>query len=107
MGILSVLVQGGYVRRVRNPETIAKQGMVGCIIGLAVIGLVAFAGGGVRHLYLGVGFLAFASATVVSCLTALLTLAVENENGIERSAAALGRFRSHGQLGRALGPIAA
>ncbi|KAJ9059687.1 hypothetical protein DSO57_1038844 [Entomophthora muscae] len=107
LGILSVLVQGGYVRRVKGPEKIAKQGMLGCIIGLIVIGLVATMSGSIQYLYLGVAFLAFASATVVSCLTSLLTLAVENQNDMSRSAAALGRFRSYGQLGRALGPIAA
>lgn len=107
LGILSVLVQGGYVRRVKGPEKIAKQGMVGCVIGLAVLGLVASLGASIRYLYLGVAFLAFASATVVSCLTSLLTLAVEQSNNRDRSAAALGRFRSFGQLGRALGPMAA
>jgi len=102
LGILSVLVQGGYVRRSNEAGKLVAQGMGACLLGLLALGLVARIGGGETALYVGVTFLAFASATVVSCLTALLTLTVDQGQG-----AALGRFRSYGQLGRAFGPVVA
>lgn len=55
-------------------------------------------------LYLAAAGLAFVSATVVNSLNALASL--ETGDGVERGQA-LGVFRSRGQLGRALGPLAA
>ena len=59
-------------------------------------------------LYLAAAGLAFVSATVVNSLNALASLQTSEQHGkdLERGAA-LGRFRSRGQLGRALGPLVA
>lgn len=52
---------------------------------------------------MGAACLATTSATVVTSLTALASV----EANETEQATALGRFRSRGQLGRALGPIVA
>ncbi|KAL1923586.1 uncharacterized protein VTP21DRAFT_8566 [Calcarisporiella thermophila] len=120
IGILSSLFQGGYVRRRAHSvgeKRVALQGMASCALALACIaGVAAFPSLGL--LYTGAALLAFTSASVVTCLTALASLqcdglqsgAEDGRKGATRYAGAgstLGKFRSWGQLGRALGPIAA
>ncbi|KAI9512223.1 MFS DHA1 sub-family [Russula earlei] len=133
IGIVSAALQGGYVRRAltRVGELrIASRGATACAIGLALLALVprfaltrptlAF-----RLLQGAAICMAFTSATVVNALTAHASLqcdempeAVATEGGdgksrgtIERpelaKGHALGRFRSSGQLGRAIGPLLA
>ena len=101
MGITSALIQGGYVRRVAHKSMSEKslvfQGVVSCAIGLFVLGTLAH---DMTFLYLGAVFMAFTSGTVVTSLTSLASLHKTEESG-----AALGKFRSLGQLGRSMGPI--
>lgn len=68
-------------------------------------------------LWVGAAGLAFVSATVVNSLNALASFETDSEstssagervnavNPLLEKGAALGRFRSRGQLGRALGPL--
>ncbi|KAF7726045.1 hypothetical protein EC973_009110 [Apophysomyces ossiformis] len=107
MGILSALIQGGYVRRrVRTvgEKKIVVQGMVSCAAGLACLSMVASSTYPSAWLYVGVSLLAFASGTVVNCLNSLASLQCEDDD--ETKGKVLGEFRSLGQLGRAVGPIA-
>ena len=136
IGIISAVLQGGYVRRAltRVGELkMARRGTLSCAIGLVALALVphftlsrprlAF-----RLLQSAAVFMAFTSATVVNALTAHASLqcdeAPEDEDegaaqkgvgsgkplkAIQRpelaKGQALGRFRSSGQLGRAIGPL--
>jgi hypothetical protein len=132
IGIISAVVQGGYVRRAltRVGELkIARRGTSSCAIGLVALALVphftlsrpalAF-----RLLQGAAVCMAFTSATVVNALTAHASLqcddapegAAQGGDGkslkaIQRpelaKGQALGRFRSSGQLGRAIGPLLA
>ncbi|RUS18197.1 major facilitator superfamily domain-containing protein [Endogone sp. FLAS-F59071] len=119
IGILSSLIQGGYVRRSAHrlgEKRIVVQGVTACAMGLAVIaGMVAFQGS-IAWLYVGATFLAITSATVVNCLTSIASMQCDPE--VESASAreqdprlargrALGQFRGRGQLGRALGPVVA
>ena len=135
IGIISAVLQGGYVRRAltRVGELkMARRGTYSCAIGLVALALVphftlsrprlAF-----RLLQGAAVFMAFTSATVVNSLTAHASLqcdeAPEDEGAAQGAVAggkplkaiiqrpelakgqALGRFRSSGQLGRAIGPL--
>ncbi|KAI9009929.1 major facilitator superfamily domain-containing protein [Phycomyces nitens] len=112
MGIMSSLIQGGYVRRkvqVVGEKALVIQGMVACVVGLGCLAITALR---VQQawLYCGVCFLAFTSGTVVNCLTSLASLQCDDdhaENNRLAKGRALGEFRSFGQLGRALGPVSA
>ncbi|KAK9767656.1 hypothetical protein K7432_002380 [Basidiobolus ranarum] len=111
IGILSALLQGGYVRRMAykvGEKRIVIQGVTGCALGLASIAFFAVGKKSIFGLYVGAAFLAFTSATVVNCLTALVSLHCDQElnNQLARGLV-LGKFRSYGQIGRAAGPIAA
>ena len=137
IGIISAVLQGGYVRRAltRVGELkMARRGTYSCAIGLVALALVphftfsqprlAF-----RLLQAAAVCMAFTSATVVNALTAHASLqcdeapddegaataqGVDGDGGkplkaIQRpelaKGQALGRFRSSGQLGRAIGPL--
>lgn len=106
-GILSALIQGGYVRRLPpgNEPMLVKRGMMACC--LAVISLSMAQRVSVLY-FASVGF-AFASATVVNSLTSLASLAYGKVETDEREGmgSTLGRFRAYGQLGRSLGPVGA
>ena len=134
IGIVSAILQGGYVRRAlaRVGELkMARRGTSSCAIGLVALALVPhFAaisrpGLAVRFLQGAAVCMAFTSATVVNALTAHASLqcdevpppefAPESDDDkpiteIVRhpelaKGQALGRFRSSGQLGRAIGPL--
>ncbi|KAI9350699.1 major facilitator superfamily domain-containing protein [Obelidium mucronatum] len=121
LGVVSALVQGGYVRRfahkVVTEKSIVIQGMLSCSIGLYLIGVFAVGVDGVIWLYVGAVFLAFTSGTVVTTLTSLASLTIsgtkinqhdEAPKGISKNQGMiLGKFRSAGQLGRSMGPLAA
>ncbi|KAF8272562.1 MFS DHA1 sub-family [Lactarius quietus] len=128
IGIVSAVIQGGYVRRAltRVGELkMARRGMTSCAIALVALSLlpqftlsrprVAF-----RLLQIAAVGMAFTSATVVNALTAHASLQCDEapEIAAEKTGAgkppqrpelakgqALGRFRSSGQLGRAIGPL--
>jgi hypothetical protein len=126
MGILSALLQGGYVRRSTSKigeVAMARQGVNACAIALALLSAVpAFVDAGSRaaaiRCLLGAAVcMAFTSATVVSALTASASLltedpvldpatgAVKDVHPELAKGKALGQHRSSGQLGRAVGPL--
>ncbi|RKP03663.1 hypothetical protein CXG81DRAFT_7954, partial [Caulochytrium protostelioides] len=104
MGLLSAAVMGGYTRRAtarQGERRMAQQGMAAGAAGLAVL---ARAHSPAR-LRLAAALLAFTSATVSSSLASWASLLAPHAAG--HHGAVLGRFRSIGQLGRALGPLTA
>lgn len=112
MGIVSALIQGGYVRRrvqKLGEKMLIVQGMVSCVIGLYSLARCVKVENPVAWLYAGVTCLAFTSGTVVNCLTSLASLQCHDKASDDAlsKGRALGEFRSFGQLGRALGPISA
>lgn len=127
IGIISALLQGGYVRRATSKigeGVMARRGVSSCAAGLFLLALFP------RHvatnpelamrlLQGGAVCLAFTSATVVNSLTAFASLQCD-EGGFDditgkpvlehpqlAKGKALGNFRSSGQLGRAIGPLLA
>lgn len=125
IGIMSALLQGGYVRRATakiGEGVMARRGVSSCTLGLALLALVPIYA--TSNLVLATRFLqgaavcmAFTSATVVNSLTAFASLQCD-EGGFDSitgkpveehpslaKGKALGQFRSSGQLGRAMGPI--
>ncbi|KZV76136.1 MFS DHA1 sub-family [Peniophora sp. CONT] len=123
IGIISALLQGGYVRRslTRVGElNMARHGVLSCALGLAALAALPTAAPSTafRLLQLAAVCLAFTSATVVNSLTAHASLqcdeGVDADSGKPTEAVpelakgkALGKFRSAGQLGRAIGPLLA
>lgn len=86
--------------------------MYTCVLSLALLALLPHLGP-IRSvtspasitLYIAAAGLAFVSATVVNSLNSLASL--ETDHASIDKGAALGRFRSRGQLGRAVGPLVA
>ncbi|KAJ6515772.1 major facilitator superfamily domain-containing protein [Mycena sanguinolenta] len=126
IGIVSALLQGGYVRRATSKigeGVMARRGVSSCVVALALLALlpqftttqptIAF-----RLLQGAAVCMAFTSATVVNSLTAFASLQCD-ENAVDpitgkpkehpqlAKGKALGQFRSSGQLGRAIGPLLA
>lgn len=107
MGILSALIQGGYVRRQKSggEKRLVLQGMAFGTLGLGCLAVVGMGLSQTSYwLYGGVAFLAMTSGTVVNCLTSLASLQCQHE---KEKGKILGVFRSFGQLGRACGPLSA
>lgn len=126
IGIISALLQGGYVRRRTSKlgeGMMARRGVSSCAIGLVLLALLpqfvssrpALA---IKLLQGAAVSMAFTSATVVNSLTAFASLqcdeGIDNDTGkpvVEHpqlaKGKALGQFRSSGQLGRAIGPLLA
>jgi MFS family permease len=110
IGIMSSLIQGGYVRRKAHEigeKQIVLQGVQACACGLVLFTIVAYIQKGVSLLYIGAFLFAITSGTVVNCLTSLASMQCTEENPRLAKGRALGVFRSYGQLGRAIGPLAA
>ncbi|KAI0702861.1 MFS general substrate transporter [Cytidiella melzeri] len=126
IGIISALLQGGYVRRAMSKVgegVMARRGASSCALGLAFLALVPLFV--TNYTTTAVWFLraacvcqAFTSATVVNALTSYASLqcddGVDEDTGKAKEehpdlakGKALGRFRSSGQLGRAIGPLLA
>ena len=124
IGVVSALLQGGYVRRatVRTGEGVmARRGITSCAAGLVLLTIVPQLAdsntvAGVRALQAAAVCLAFTSATVVNSLTSYASLQCDEgvDAGTGKPTAehpqlakgkALGHFRSSGQLGRAIGPL--
>ncbi|TPX32025.1 hypothetical protein SeMB42_g07656 [Synchytrium endobioticum] len=72
-GILSALIQGGYVRRLApgKEPMLVKSGMLACCIAVILLSIAH----STRVLYLAAVGFAFASATVINSLTSLASLA--------------------------------
>jgi hypothetical protein len=123
IGVISAALQGGFVRGAiarLGEGAIARQGVVACGFGLICLALLPHF---VSHniisrllLYAAAIFMAFTSATVVNALTAFASLQCDEggDEGADKpveehphlaKGQALGRFRSSGQLGRAIGPL--
>lgn len=124
IGIISALLQGGYVRRTISrvgEGKMARRGVISCAVGLVLLSMVPLftlkrSATAVRLLQMAAICLAFTSATVVSSLTSFASLqcdeVVNQITGKPVQAhpqlskgVALGVFRSAGQLGRAIGPL--
>ncbi|KAJ7498798.1 major facilitator superfamily domain-containing protein [Mycena latifolia] len=127
IGIISALLQGGYVRRVTSKVgegVMARRGVSSCAGGLVLLALLPrFVSTqptlALRLLQGAAVCMAFTSATVVNSLTAFASLQCD-ESGVDpitgkptkehpqlAKGKALGQFRSSGQLGRAIGPLLA
>ena len=124
IGIISALLQGGYVRRAIpkiGEGKMARRGVFSCAIGLVFLSIVPLLveerlKAAVRFLQVAAVCMAFTSATVVNSLTSSASLqcdetidadtgkAVEEHPELAKGKA-LGKFRSSGQLGRAIGPL--
>ena len=96
MGLIASLLQGTIVRRL-PPLLIVRVGVVACTISFFLLAWVTSIGG----LYAAGSLLAVTSATVVTGLNSLGSLEAQEED----RGAILGRLRSWGQIGRAVGPI--
>ncbi|KAI9448167.1 MFS DHA1 sub-family [Lactarius indigo] len=133
IGIVSAVIQGGYVRRAltRVGELkMARRGMSSCALALVALSLLpqftlSQPGLAFRLLQIAAICMAFTSATVVNALTAHASLQCDEAPDIAAETTgngstpppravqrpelakgqALGRFRSSGQLGRAIGPL--
>ena len=131
IGVLSALLQGGYVRRVIpkvGEGVIARRGVFSCFIALLLLSGVPHlvnpqhpsSNTAVRVLQLSAVFIAYTSATVVNSLTSYASLqcddVAEEKDQVTgkpkgeqhpdlAKGRALGNFRSRGQLGRAIGPL--
>ncbi|KAH7887646.1 major facilitator superfamily domain-containing protein [Phlebopus sp. FC_14] len=126
IGIISALLQGGYVRRTVSKVgegKMARRGVLSCTVGLCLLSMVprlalARSVMAIRLLQMAAVCLAFTSATVVSSLTSYASL--QCDEGVDADTGkpvqehpqlakgvALGVFRSSGQLGRAIGPLLA
>ncbi|TFK75807.1 MFS DHA1 sub-family [Pluteus cervinus] len=127
IGIISALLQGGYVRRATSKVgegKMARRGVWSCVAALALLALLPRYAAtnpsiGMKLLQAAAVCMAFTSATVVNSLTAFASLQCD-EGGFDKETGkpivehpelakgkALGKFRSSGQLGRAIGPILA
>ncbi|CAO3693794.1 unnamed protein product [Umbelopsis ramanniana] len=110
IGIMSSLVQGGYVRRKAHAvgeKKIILQGVVACTLGLIMFTTLSVLRDSMALLYAGAFFFAVTSGTVVSCLTSLASMQCVDSDPRLAKGHALGVFRSRGQLGRAFGPLVA
>lgn len=124
IGIISALLQGGYVRRSMSKVgegAMARRGVSSCALGLVFLALIPlavnnYAKTAVWLLRAACVCQAVTSATVVNALTSYASLqcddGVDEDTGKAKEehpdlakGKALGRFRSSGQLGRAIGPL--
>ncbi|KAG2367276.1 MFS general substrate transporter [Suillus spraguei] len=126
IGIISALLQGGYVRRAISKVgegKMAQRGVTSCALGLMFLAILPHFVSTQPKIAVGLlraaaVCLAFTSATVVSSLTAHASL--QCDEGFDKDTGkpvaehpelakgkALGEFRSSGQLGRAIGPLLA
>jgi hypothetical protein len=116
IGIISALLQGGYVRRSTKKVgegSMARRGVSACVMSLLLMLMlpqlqVSVA---IKVLFAAATCLAFTSATVVHSLTTYASYQCDDGVDIKGSdpalakGRALGEFRSSGQLGRAIGPL--
>jgi len=125
IGIISALLQGGYVRRAIpkvGEGSMARRGVASCIMSLILMSTLPHVSPATatKIMFTAAACLAFTSATVVNSLTSFASLQCddgiqtkdENTGKIDSlnepllaKGRALGAFRSSGQLGRAIGPL--
>lgn len=101
LGLTMAAVQGGYIRRKMEgkEKKLALQGIILLIPGFIIVGVCET----VTTLYVGLLLFAFASASVVPCISSLTAAhGLESEKG-----RVMGILRSLGALARATGPICA
>ncbi|XP_054159592.1 major facilitator superfamily domain-containing protein 10-like [Oppia nitens] len=100
-GLLMTLIQGSYVRRIKVGNEL-KTVLTGILMIIPSFLLIGLANNEIQ-LYIGLTLYAFSSATVVPCLTTIVSsYGPQDQKGVT-----LGIFRSIGALARALGPISA
>jgi len=101
LGIIMILVQGGYVRRMKqgSEQRMASRGMLILVPAFVVIGVAS----STTVMYLGLVLFSFASATVIPCLTTI----VSSYGSADQKGTIMGIFRSLGALARAIGPVVA
>ena len=100
IGVLSALIQGGFLRR-RGAQIGEHLVALGGIFALLLSTFALAEAWRPPLLYFGASLFTCASAVVVSCLTSLTSMyATADRKGTE-----LGQLRSFGQLGRAFGPL--
>ncbi|KAI0650744.1 MFS general substrate transporter [Trametes meyenii] len=127
IGIISALLQGGYVRRALakvGEGNMARRGISSCAAGLVFLTILPHfvenhRAVAIRLLQAAAVCMAMTSATVVNSLTAYASLQCDDvstdpdtgkvveEHPDLAKGKALGKFRSSGQLGRAIGPLLA
>ena len=90
---------------------VALDGIASCILGLLLLHLIPYTVslGAISHIFLYVAAtcLAYTSATAVTGLTAAAAGCCDERYPELQRGRALGKFRSRGQLGRAVGPFLA
>ncbi|XP_053407430.1 major facilitator superfamily domain-containing protein 10-like [Mercenaria mercenaria] len=99
IGFIMAAVQGGYTRRASAGKEM-KMAAQGILILVPSFVIMAFAYSAF-WIYLSLALFSFASATVVPCLTTLISL----YGGNDQKGTIMGIFRSLGALARALGPV--
>ncbi|GFO50357.1 major facilitator superfamily domain-containing protein 10-like [Plakobranchus ocellatus] len=101
IGTVMSLVQGGYTRRIPSGKE-SKTAANGILILVPAFLLMAVATNALL-MYLSLTMFSFASATVVPCMTTLIS----TYGGDDEKGTIMGIFRSLGALARAIGPIIA
>lgn len=101
IGTVMALVQGGYTRRIPSGKE-ATTAANGLMVLIPAFLLMAFATNTLL-MYLSLTMFSFASATVVPCLTTLIS----TYGGDDEKGTIMGIFRSLGALARAVGPVLA
>lgn len=102
VGMIIALVQGGLVRRKAAAIGEKKMSIMGLICLIPGLVLLAIASSKLIF-FAGLTFLAFGSAMIIPCLTALVSLYSPKE----QQGRAIGTFRSLGALARVIGPFLA
>lgn len=99
IGITMALVQGGYVRRqaAGTEKKTALKGMAAIMPAMVIVGLAKT----ITTLYMGLTLFAFGSATVVPCLTTMIS----HHGNADQKGKIMGIFRSLGAFARAIGPF--
>ncbi|XP_035230121.1 major facilitator superfamily domain-containing protein 10-like isoform X1 [Stegodyphus dumicola] len=98
-GLIMIVIQGGYVRRIPAGKEIGSAA-VGAFLIIPAFVLIGMSKS-IEVLYLGLALYAFASATVVPCLTTIAS----KFGSSRQKGTVLGIFRSLGSLARAFGPV--
>ncbi|GFR94997.1 major facilitator superfamily domain-containing protein 10-like [Elysia marginata] len=101
IGTVMALVQGGYTRRIPSGKE-SKTAANGLLVLIPAFLLMAIATNTLL-MYLSLTMFSFASATVVPCLTTLIS----TYGGDDEKGTIMGIFRSLGALARAVGPVVA
>lgn len=99
IGIIMAVVQGGYVRRVKRGKE-AKVVTQGILVLIPSFLLMAFSRN-IVTMYAAFVLFSFASATVVPCLTTMVSV----YGGVDQKGVVMGIFRSLGSLARATSPV--